>query len=227
VLAQPQFLTSFLNTAFVTAAGTALALLATAMTGFALCKKRFSESKFVTLLYVFTMIFSAGLIPGYLVVRGLGLYDTLWGLVLLSVHSPFNLMIMRSFMAGIPDSLEDAAMIDGAGHFQMLFRIILPISKPVLASLGLFFAVGIWNDFFRPLVYIMSTEKYTLQLYLRSVLINVADMQNTLDPLVYGNIAPQSVQNATIIVSIVPILLVYPLLQRHFVAGITLGAVKG
>jgi putative aldouronate transport system permease protein len=227
VLAQPQFLASFVNTVFVTLVGTALALLLTSMTGFALCKKRFRESKLITLLYVFTMIFSAGLIPGYLVVRSLGLYDTLWGLILLSLHNPFNLMIMRSFMGGIPDSIEDAAMIDGAGHFQTLFHIILPISKPVLASLGLFFAVGIWNDFFRPLIYIMSTEKYTLQLYLRSILINVNDVQNTLDPLVYGNVAPQSVQNATIIVSIIPILLVYPFLQRYFTAGITLGAVKG
>lgn len=227
VLDQPQYFRSFGNTVLVTVTGTVLAVCITSMSAFALCKNRFQESKYIILMYVFTMLFSAGIIPGYLLVRKIGLYDSLWALILLSIQSPFYLMIMKSFMAGIPDSLEEAARIDGAGYFKTLFSIVLPISKPVLASISLFYAVDIWNDYFRPLLYILTPEKYTLQLYLKSILINTNDVQNTLDPLVYGNIASQSIQNATIIVSIVPILILYPFLQKYFVTGITLGAVKG
>ena len=115
-------------------------------------------------------------------------------------------------MGSVPISLEEAARIDGAGHFRTLLSIMLPLSKPAIASLCLFFAVDMWNDFFRPMSYIMSEENYTLQLYLRSILVNVNDVQNTIDPLVNRLIAPQSIQNATIIVSIIPILILYPFL---------------
>ena len=132
-------------------------------------------------------------------------------------------------MAGIPNSIEESATIDGAGHFTIFFRIVLPIAKPAMASMCLFFAVDLWNDFFRPLIFLTTAEKYTLQLYLRNLLISSADMmgQNYIDPVIYGNLAPQSIQNATIIVSIIPILLLYPFLQKYFVTGITLGSVKG
>jgi putative aldouronate transport system permease protein len=229
VLNQKRIYQSFGNTVFVVVIGTSLALFVNGMTAYGIARKRFQEHGLVVGLYIFTMIFSAGLIPGYLLVRSLRLYDSLWALILPALINPFYLMIMRSFMAGIPDSLEEAARIDGAGHFQTYFRIILPISKPVIASMCLFISVDYWNDFFRPLIYITSPEKYTLQLYLRNLFVSAADImgQNAIDPLVYGNIAPQSIQNATLFISILPILLLYPFLQRYFVTGVTLGSVKG
>lgn len=229
VLNQRRFFQSLGNTVFVVCVGTVISLAVNSLTAYAIGKKRFREQNLIIFLYVFTMIFGAGLIPGYLLVRNLGLYDSFWALILPVVVNPFYLIILKSFMAGIPDSLEEAARIDGAGHFKTYLTIVLPISKPALASLCLFFAVDLWNDFFRPLIYLVTPEKYTLQLYLRNMLINVSDMlyQNAIDPLIYGNIAPQSIQNATIFVSIVPILALYPFLQRYFVTGITLGAIKG
>ena len=172
------------------------------------------------------MIFSAGVIPGYLLVRSLGLYDTIWALILPAIINPYYLLILKSFFQAIPESLEEAAKMDGAGHFRIYFQIIMPIAKPALASVCLFYAVDYWNDLFRPMVFITSQAKYTLQLYLRSILINTNDVTNTLDPLVYGNVAAQSVQNATIIVSIIPILLLFPFLQKYFATGVSVGAVK-
>jgi putative aldouronate transport system permease protein len=217
------------NTVKVVAAGTIISLMSNGMAAYALSRNRFREREFVLGLYIFIMIFTAGLIPGYLMVRDLGLYNTLWALILPAAINPFYLLIMKSFTDGIPDSIEDAAKIDGAGNIRTYFRIILPISKPVMASMCLYFAVDYWNDFFRPMIYLTSNEKYTLQLYLRSLLINTTDLlyQNAVDISVYGNVAPQSIQNAAVIISVIPILLLYPFLQRYFVQGITLGSVKG
>ncbi|MDR0403347.1 MAG: carbohydrate ABC transporter permease [Treponema sp.] len=229
VLSQKIIYQTFGNTLFVVVIGTFLAILINSMMAYCLSRKRFLEQGIILKLHIFTMIFSAGLIPGYLLVRSLGLYNSLWALILPALVNPFNLLIIRSFINNIPESVEEAAKIDGAGHFTIFFTIILPVSKPVLASMCLFFAVDYWNDFFRALIFLTSERKFTLQLYLRNLLVSTNDLmfQNSIDPLVYGNIAPQSIQNATIFVSIVPILLVYPFLQRYFVTGITLGSVKG
>ena len=229
VMSQQKYFISLKNTGFVVCVGTVLALLTNGMTAYAIGKKRFRERNIVTALYIFTMIFGGGIIPGYLLVRNLGLYDSLWALILPAIISPYYLLILKSFMAGIPDSIEESAKIDGAGHFRIFFQIVLPIAKPAMASMCLFFAVDLWNDFFRPLLFLVSQEKYTLQLYLRNLLTSTVDLagQNYIDPVIYGAIAPQSIQNATIIVSILPILILYPFLQKYFVTGITLGSIKG
>jgi putative aldouronate transport system permease protein len=228
VIHQQKFFQALKNSVVVVVIGTAISLLVNSMTAYVISKKRFRERRIATFLYVFTMIFGAGLIPGYLLVRSLGLYNSMWALILPVVVNPFYMIILKSFIAGISDSLEEAAMIDGAGHLKTFITIILPISKPALASMCLFFAVDLWNDFFRPLIYLVNDNKYTMQLYLRNMLVNTSDMlyTNAIDPLVYGNIAPQSIQNATIFVSIIPILILYPFLQRYFVTGITLGSIK-
>lgn len=226
VFNQKSLLVSFKNTVIVTLLGTAIGLFLTTMSAYALARKRFREQRVIIVLYIFTMIFSAGLIPGYLLVRSLGLYDTIWALILPTVVSPYNLIITRTFFQSISESLEEAATMEGAGHFRIYFNVVMPMSKPVLASIGLFYAVDFWNDFFRSMIYITSQENYTLQLYLRSILINTTDISNTLDPTIYGNVAAESVQNATIIVSFIPILLVYPFLQKYFAAGVNVGAVK-
>lgn len=223
---QKSFFTALKNSIIVTVIGTAGALLVSGMSGYALARKRFREQKFIMGLYIFTMIFSAGVIPGYLLVRSLGMYDSFLALILPSLVNAYYLLILRSFFMSIPESLEEAAMIDGAGHLRIYFKVVMPIAKPALASICLFYAVDYWNDLFRPMIYITSQNKYTLQLYLRSILINTKDVTNTLDPLVYGSVAPQSVQNATIIVSIIPILLLFPFLQKYFAAGVSIGAVK-
>lgn len=223
---QRSFFASLKNSLIVTVTGTILALFVAGMSGYALARKRFQEHRLIMMLYIFSMIFSAGVIPGYLLVRSLGLYDTIWALILPAIINPYYLLILKSFFQAIPESLEEAAKMDGAGHFRIYFQIIMPIAKPALASVCLFYAVDYWNDLFRPMVFITSQAKYTLQLYLRSILINTNDVTNTLDPLVYGNVAAQSVQNATIIVSIIPILLLFPFLQKYFATGVSVGAVK-
>ena len=152
------------------------------------------------------------MVPQFIMMRKMGLNDKLLAMICLQAFSAFGVFMMRQFYDGIPNELCEAARVDGMSEYKIYSHIMLPLSKPAIASLCLFFAVDMWNDFFRPMSYIMSEENYTLQLYLRSILVNVNDVQNTIDPLVNGLIAPQSIQNATIIVSIIPILILYPFL---------------
>lgn len=227
VLSTNRFFMAFGNSVFVTAAGTAAALLLNCLAAFPMAHRDFKHRNLFRYFFMFTMIFSAGIVPGYLVVRSLGMLDTYWALIVPALLSPYNLMIIVSFMQGIHPALDESARIDGANDFTIFFRIYMPLCKPVLASMGLFFAVGFWNDYFRPLMFIQKEGMFTLALYLRKVLVNAGDITKTLDVAVYGNVAAESVQNATIIVSTVPILLVYPFVQRYFVTGMSLGAIKG
>jgi putative aldouronate transport system permease protein len=226
VLHQRMFFTSLGNSAIVVAFGTCFAMAVTVLAAYPLTKKGLRGRNVVLKLMVITMVFSAGTIPGYLLVKNLGLLDTRAALILPAAISPFHVIILRTFMQGIPISLEESAKMDGAGYFTILAWIIIPLSVASISSLSLFQAVGLWNDFFRPLLFIRSQSRYTLQLYLRGVVQQLTDIQATLDPEAYANVAPQSVRNATIILSTLPILLVYPFLQRYFVTGVRLGAVK-
>jgi putative aldouronate transport system permease protein len=159
-------------------------------------------------------------------VKTLGMLDTYWALIIPAIASPYNLLIMISFTSSLSPTFEESARMDGASDFRTFTHIILPLCKPMLASIGLFTAVAYWNDFFRPLIFIHKDSMYTLALYLRQVLNDSNEINKTLDTAVYGSVAPESVQNATIIISTLPILLVYPFVQRFFVTGITLGGVK-
>ena len=221
-----KFLIALGNSLRVTVAGTVLALWFNSMAAYALAHTRLKGMKTVRGLILFTMIFSAGIVPGYLVVKSLGMLDTYWALILPAVTSPYNLLIMISFVQSLSPTFEESARIDGANDFQTYLLIILPLCKPMLASIALFTAVGYWNDFFRPLIFIHKDSMYPLSLYLRQILVSSSDINRTLDPAVFGNVAPESVQNATIVISTLPILLVYPFIQRFFVTGITLGGVK-
>ncbi|CAM3327217.1 carbohydrate ABC transporter permease [Occultella aeris] len=211
---------------FVTAVGTALALFTTVTMAYALSRPVLFGRP-VLFAVLFTLLFAPGLIPMFLMVRQLNLLDTVWSLVLPGAISAFNFVVMRSFFMSIPRELLEAAQIDGASDFYVLRRIVLPLSKAVVAVVGLFYAVGFWNAFFNALLYIQRrTDLYPIQVILRSYVIRGDSL--TADQLGVTQVPPpQSLQMAIVMVALVPILLVYPFLQRHFTKGVITGAVKG
>lgn len=181
------------------------------------------------LLVLFSLLFSPGLIPNYLVVKEFGLLDSLFALILPTAISGFNVIVLRSFFMSIPDSVLDSARVDGAGDFRIFWSVVLPLSKAVLAVVGLFYAVGYWNAFFNAMLYINDTAKWPLQLVLRTYVINNTELSSgDLGGAGSDQLPPQeSIQMAILVVSLVPILIVYPFLQRHFAKGMLTGAVKG
>lgn len=229
VIKSKLFLNSFSISVFVTAVGTLLAILLTAITAFPLSKKNVYGVKVILILYVFTMLFSGGLIPTYLLIKRLGMINNLLSLILPGAISVFNLLVVKNYYESLPESLEESAKLDGASNFTVLFRIILPLSMPVIATVSLFYAVGFWNDYFNPMLYINKVHLKTLQLYLRDIVMEAADPLSMADKSADDlmNISPEGVRAATIIASTVPILLVYPYLQKYFIKGILIGSVKG
>ena len=212
----------------ITLLGTALSLAVSTLLAYALSRPGSFGQKPMLMLVLFSLLFSPGLIPSYLVVKELGLLDSYWSLVLPTALSAFNVIVLRAFFMGIPAELIDSARIDGAGHLTVFARIVLPLSKAVLAVVGLFYAVGYWNAFFNALLYLNDTAKWPLQLVLRTYVVNNAEMSATELGTGTDNLPPQpSIQMAILVVTIVPILIVYPFLQRHFAKGVLTGAVKG
>lgn len=222
-------------TIFVTLMGTFIALLLTICAAYALSKKKLKGRMILTMMIMFTMYFGGGIIPTFLVVKGLGLLDSLWSLILPSVMSAFNFIIMRTFFSQLPESLEEAAILDGCNDFSVLIRIVLPLSLPIIATIGLFYAVGYWNEYFTSLMYITTPSKFTLQLKLRQLLFTEELNQLSSVGSSGGNsgeglgqmVMPESLKAASIIVSTIPIILVYPWLQKYFVKGVMLGSIKG
>lgn len=178
-------------------------------------------------MFIFAMLFHGGIIPNYLLMRNLGLLDNIWVLILPSLVNVFNLLIVKNFLEAIPESLEEAARIDGASTFGILFRIVLPISTPVLATVGLFYAVAYWNDFFRAMIYISRPNLKPLQLYLYEIVTQTQRPMTDIPVDSMMNLTPAAVRAATIMAATIPIILVYPFLQRYFVKGIIIGSVKG
>lgn len=224
VMKNPFIWTTYANSIFCAAATTLIGVLFTAMLAYGLSKKEVAGNKLLAFLVVFCMIFQGGMIPTYLTVKALNLIDSLWALILLGIVTPYNTIIMKNFFTGMPAELEEAASIDGAGPLRIFFQIIMPLSKAVLATVGLWLAVASWNNFQGPLIYINSRSNLTLPLYIRQVIDGQLIAQAT------GEVtksAVESVVGATIIVSLVPILCVYPFLQKYFVKGVMIGGVKG
>jgi len=206
--------------------GTALNLTLTTFAAYALSRKAFLLKKAIMMGIVFTMFFSGGLIPSYLIVKGLGLYNSRFALILPGAMSAWNMIIMRTSFMGLPDSLEESAKIDGAHDFTILFRIVLPLSKAVVAVMILFYAVGHWNAWFNAMIYLKDRGKYPLQLILREILVmNSTEVMLSGDN--FGSSMDIIIRYASIIVASVPILCVYPFLQKYFVKGVMIGAVKG
>lgn len=223
VFVDPGILKAFKNSVLVTGGGTLLNLFLTALFAYPLSRNEFLFKKPLLLMVTITMIFTAPMIPSYLLVKNLGLDDSILAVILPSAISGYNFFVMRSFFMGLPGELIDSARIDGCTEMQILCRIVLPLSKASLATLGLFYGVGHWNALQQPLIYLRSPKLHTLQIKLYQIL--QQDGTNTID-LGQITLSPVTIKMTTIVVTTLPILLVYPFLQRHFVKGATLGSVK-
>ncbi|MBT2765297.1 carbohydrate ABC transporter permease [Paenibacillus sp. ISL-20] len=217
---------AYLNTIFYTALGTVINLLLTAVAAYPLARKNFFGRKFFLLAIIMTMFLNPGIIPNYLIVSELGLLDSVWALVLPNAIWTFELLILKSFYENMSESLREAAVVDGASEYRILFQIVLPLSKPALASIGLFYFMGHWNSFFIPLIYLNDANMYPLQVVLRDMLIFSENGSNP--SLVDASaLAPQAMKNATIVLSMIPVLLIYPFAQKYFAKGVMLGSEKG
>lgn len=225
---------SFVNSVIYTVVYTVVSLFMTTTMAYPLSrsKDRVAFKGFFSKLVIFTMFFNAGIIPNYLVVKGLGLMDSMWALILPSAISTYNLVVMRSFFEGIPDDLEEAAFIDGANEITIFWKIMLPLSKAALATVGLFYGVYMWNSWFNAMLYLQSDTKFPLQLIIRQIIMQnqmaaeLAAMGDT-SMLTEQTTNSVSLKYATLFLSILPMLAVYPFIQKYFVKGVMVGSVKG
>ena len=230
IFADPTMIRSLIFTVIITVTYTLFAMVLTILMAYPLTKKRLRGRKFFNFLALFTMYFSGGTIPIYLNIKELGLLDTPWSLILPGMLSTYNMIILKSFFTALPTELEEAAIIDGANDYQVLWRVFLPLSKASLATLTLFYAVGKWNSFQDALYYIQNKAYQPLQLKLYHIIkgsqaVDIAAMEGGTQSV--ATAISESIEPATIIFATLPILVVYPFVQRYFVAGVTIGAVKG
>ena len=222
---------AYRNTLFIVGVGTAINLFLLLITAYPLTKKKLKGRNIFLFLIVFTMFFQGGIIPRYYIVQQLGLMNNLWSLILPGAISTFNLLLMKSFLASIPASLEESAMLDGANEITILFRIIAPLSIPALATFLVFHSVGHWNSFFDAVLYISSRGNWPLTLVLREVVIEQGtELVQNVSAVVYSDadkaVNPYTIKMATVVIATLPIVMVYPFLQRFFVKGMMIGAVK-
>lgn len=217
---------AFFFTVRITLTGVLCSIMATVVAAYPLSRKHLKGSGVLMRLIVFTMYFSGGIIPTYMVIRGLGLFDSMWALILPNIIDTFLLIIMINYFRGLPSELEEAAKVDGCSNFKIFYRIFLPLAKPALATLVVFYAVDYWNTFFNALLYIQDQKRLTLQVKLYQVLSMFSD---ALDPSssVDATVIPENLKGATVVLAVLPIVCVYPFMQRYFVKGVTVGAVKG
>ncbi|UUZ95464.1 carbohydrate ABC transporter permease [Paenibacillus sp. P25] len=227
VLRDPRIWTSYRNTVLYVLVGTPLSLLITAAGAYALSKKEMLFHHPFTLLIIFTMFFNGGMIPTFLVVKSLGLVDSFWSMIVPSAVSTWNLIILRTFFLGSPKELEESGKIDGLHEIGIFFRITLPLSTAALATIALFYAVGIWNNFYSALLYLRNDQLFPLQVVLRNIVMSAQMVNNGAANVGDNQVLDEPLKYATIIVSTVPILLVYPFLQKYFVKGALIGSVKG
>ncbi len=228
VLTDPRIPRAYLNTIIYVVLGTAISLAITSMAAYALSKRHLPFNKGFTMLIVFTMFFNGGMIPTFLVVRSLGIMDSIWAMVLPQAVSAWLLWVMRTYVSSLPEEMEDAARIDGLRDFGIFVYIVLPLSRAALAAIGLFYAVALWNNFLLPLLYLRESDLFPLQVILRNlVIMENFEMAVTSTVGVEGMVIIDSLKYAAITVCTLPIIMVYPLLQKHFTKGVMIGAVKG
>jgi len=228
VFSDSMILDAYRNTLIYVVGGTFINLVLTTLGAYPLSRPNLGGGRFVMAFIVFTMFFSGGLIPGYLNIRDLGLYDTVWALLLPGAVSAFNLIVMRTFFQStVPESLVESGKIDGAHDFRILWSLVLPLSMPVMAVMTLFYAVAHWNSWFTAMIYLQDRALYPLQLILREILIQ-STAQNLTTSVAQDELSQvsEAIKYATIVVATVPILVVYPFLQKYFVKGVMIGAVK-
>jgi putative aldouronate transport system permease protein len=225
ILASPKIPRAYMNTILYTGVGTAINLLMTAVAAYPLSRPGFFGRKYFMIGIVLTMFLNGGMIPTFLIVQKLHLIDSIWALVIPNAIWTIELLILKSFYESMSSSLRESAVIDGASEYRILFSIIIPLSKPALASIGLFYFMGHWNSFFLPMIYLNDVKMYPLQVVLRDMLF--FDMSRESGLVDQVALAPQAVKNATIFISMVPVLMIYPFAQRYFAKGIMLGSEKG
>jgi putative aldouronate transport system permease protein len=223
-----QFWRSFMISVERVVLGTALNLLLSVLMAYPLSKnkKEFGARNIYMNLMIFAMLFSGGMIPIFIVVKNLGLIDTIWSLILPGAVPIFNVILLMNFFKSIPKSLEEAAIMDGATKLKILFKIYLPISLPALATIGLFSIVGHWNDYFSGLLYMNSSANYPLQTYIQQLTVDVTKVTDPSQLKALASVSNKTLNAAKIVVSIIPVLLIYPLLQKYFVSGLVIGSVK-
>ena len=220
VFKNDQVMRGFLNSLIITFCGVMVNLIVTLPTSYALSRSNFSGKKPITIFYLITMFFGGGLIPTYLVMKTLGLTNTLWVVILLPAINVYNLVLMRNFFEGIPASLFESAEIDGCSPMGTFFKIVLPLSKAALTAIGLMFAVQYWNDYTNYKLYITNENLYNFQMKLRSLILG-SDL-----PSAVGSATENTIKNAAVIVAILPFVIIYPFCQKYFISGVNIGAVK-
>lgn len=218
----PDLWMSYWNTIRYAVVHTVLTLIVTSAMAYPLAKRWLPGRRIILMLAAFTLLFNGGMIPTFIIVQKLGLLNSIWAIVLPTLISTWYLFIMRTFFEGLPEELEDAAAMDGCGTLQILIRIVLPLSLPVLATIGLFTAVNQWNAFFNALIYLQERDMYPLQIMLRNILIAGANVQGEGD-MTYL----ETLKYAMIMIATIPILCVYPFVQKYFVQGTMVGGIKG
>jgi putative aldouronate transport system permease protein len=210
-------------TIFITTVGTAVNLALTMLMAYPLSKQELPGRNAILLIIVFTMLFNGGVVPTYLIVKATGLINSVWAMIIPGAISAFNMLIMKTFFENLPESLEEAARIDGAGDLKILYGIIIPLSMPILATIGLFYAVGHWNTFFSAIMYINDSKLMPLQVVLRGILQKASNPEANLEE----TLPTETLQMAAVVLTALPIMVVYPFIQKYFTQGVLLGSVKG
>ncbi len=230
ILKEEKIWMGYRNTILYAVMGTFINLILTTLVAYPLSRKDMPCRKTLTFVITFTMLFSGGMIPVYMVVRGLNLTDTIWAMVIPNAISTYNMLVMKNyFQTSIPEELHEAAAIDGCGHFQSLIRVVLPLSTPIIAVITLFYAVGHWNSFFNAIIYLRDQTLYPLQIILRDIMLQNSleavggDMVGMYEKVMQG----ETMKYAVILIASAPVLMLYPFVQKYFVKGIMVGAVKG
>ena len=221
------FISSFWVSIFITAVGTAIGLVVTCLMAYPMSKYEMPGRKLFFMYCFFTMLFSGGLIPTFMVVRAVGLYNSIWALIIPSAMNVWYMILMTNFFASIPDSLEESATIDGATNLQILIKIMIPLSLPAIATISLFYAVMYWNSWFPAVIYLNDRSKYPMQTLLRELLYSSFGNLMEIDATNIVEPPGTSVRSAAIVVTTFPIICVYPFVQKYFVKGVMIGAVKG
>ncbi|MFF2887918.1 carbohydrate ABC transporter permease [Paenibacillus sp. NPDC057967] len=225
----PTILQGFKNSIFQTLLGTSIGLFMTVICAYPLSKTFLKGRKAFVLIVMFTMFFSGGLIPTYLVVKSVGLIDTIWAVVIPFCITPYYLLLMMTFFQGIPDSLEEAAMVDGLNPMQILFKIVIPLSKPVIAAITMFLIVYYWNNWFNSMIYLNSSDMHPVMMIVRNIVAgaDLASMGSGIGQNDLTTLSSASLKAAVIMVTTIPVVCVFPFAQKHFAKGVMLGAVKG
>lgn len=227
VFRTPDFFNSYKNTIIYTITGTIVSVALSALLAYPLSKPQLMGQKFLTPFIVFTMFFGGGLVPNYILINSLGMRNSIWAVIIPGAINTYNVLIMRSFFYSLPTELEEAAAVDGLDAYGIFFQIVLPLSKPILATMVLFYAVGMWNNWFGPFIYLDDKELQPVALYLRGI---VAGATGTTEMGATSDEALQigaNIRSCTMVLTALPIICIYPFVQKHFVQGMMIGSVKG